>query len=150
MRISQFFSIDTAKSLVPLGEFDPDLMDRISRREPNAYLAALYWDSEMFRGSGRAEAARERNGDGTIRDAAADPKQKVYELLADPERKRYPEKVRINREVRRILFRWGHYLDDPSWRRIGDVLQAGDPKRRTVRAIIQKALGNMAKDGKND
>ena len=52
MRISQFFSIDTARSLVKMEEYEPGLMDRITRREPNAYLAALYWDTEMFRGSG--------------------------------------------------------------------------------------------------
>ena len=48
LRVSQFFSIDTAKSLVKMNEYYPDLMERIIRREPNAYLAALYWDSEMF------------------------------------------------------------------------------------------------------
>ena len=48
MRVSQFFSVDTARSLVKMNEYYPDLMDRVIRREPNAYLAALYWDSEMF------------------------------------------------------------------------------------------------------
>jgi predicted phosphoadenosine phosphosulfate sulfurtransferase len=49
MRISQMFSVDTAGSLVKLQEYVPDLMERITIREPNAYLAALYWESEMFR-----------------------------------------------------------------------------------------------------
>ena len=48
LRISQFFSIDTAKVLVNLNEMYPDLMERVSKREPNAYLCALYWDTEMF------------------------------------------------------------------------------------------------------
>lgn len=48
LRVSQFFSIDTAKSLVKMNEYYPDLMERIVRREPNAYLAALYWDSKMI------------------------------------------------------------------------------------------------------
>lgn len=48
MRVSQFFSVDTARSLVKMNEYYPDLMERVIRREPNAYLAALYWDSRMF------------------------------------------------------------------------------------------------------
>ena len=55
LRVSQFFSIDTARSLVKMNEYYPDLMERVIRREPNAYLAALYWDSEMF---GRNSATR--------------------------------------------------------------------------------------------
>ena len=61
LRVSQFFSIDTAKSLVKMNEYYPDLMERIVRREPNAYLAALYWDSEMF---GRSTAARKAKREG--------------------------------------------------------------------------------------
>lgn len=38
LRVSQFFSIDTARSLVKMNEYYPDLMERIIRREPNAYL----------------------------------------------------------------------------------------------------------------
>ena len=58
LRVSQFFSVDTARSLVKMNEYYPDLMERIVRREPNAYLAALYWDSEMF---GRSTVARKQN-----------------------------------------------------------------------------------------
>ena len=58
MRVSQFFSVDTARSLVRMNEFYPELIEKIIQREPNAYLAALYWDSEMFGRSsrGRKEA----------------------------------------------------------------------------------------------
>lgn len=42
LRVSQFFSVDTARSLVKMNEYYPDLMERVTRREPNAYLAALY------------------------------------------------------------------------------------------------------------
>ena len=37
LRVSQFFSIDTAKSLVKMNEYYPDLMERIVRREPVSY-----------------------------------------------------------------------------------------------------------------
>ena len=58
LRVSQFFSVDTAKSLVKMNEYYPELMERIVHREPNAYLAALYWDSEMF---GRNTFVRKKN-----------------------------------------------------------------------------------------
>lgn len=48
LRVSQFFSVDTVPVLVHLGEYAPNLMERVLRREPNAYLAVMYWDSEMF------------------------------------------------------------------------------------------------------
>lgn len=48
MRVSQFFSVDTARSLVKMNEYYPNLLESIVKREPNAYLAALYWDTEMF------------------------------------------------------------------------------------------------------
>ena len=72
LRVSQFFSVDTAKSLVKMNEYYPHLMDRIIRREPNAYLAALYWDSEMFRRSSRNRKAFEDK---------KDYKAEVYTLL---------------------------------------------------------------------
>lgn len=51
LRISQFFSIDTIKSLPKVMEFYPDLYERVIRREPNADLVMLYWDTDMFRSS---------------------------------------------------------------------------------------------------
>lgn len=70
LRVSQFFSVDTAKSLVKMNEYYPDLMDRIIRREPNAYLAALYWDSEMFGRSSRKR--KEMEGDAPQKDYKAE------------------------------------------------------------------------------
>lgn len=32
-------------------EFYPDLYERVIRREPNADLVMLYWDTDMFRSS---------------------------------------------------------------------------------------------------
>lgn len=63
LRVSQFFSVDTVPVLVHLGEYDPSLMERVLRREPNAYLAMLYWDSEMFHRTTRKR--RELEGEDT-------------------------------------------------------------------------------------
>ena len=43
-----------------MNEYYPDLMERVIRREPNAYLAALYWDSEMFGRSSRKRKESEQ------------------------------------------------------------------------------------------
>ena len=75
MRVSQFFSVDTARSLVKMNEYYPDLMERIIRREPNAYLAALYWDSEMF---GRSSRKRKESEQGQEQ---KDYKQELINLL---------------------------------------------------------------------
>ena len=77
MRVSQFFSVDTARSLVKMNEYYPDLMESVIRREPNAYLAALYWDSEMF---GRSTAARKQNEKGMTE---KDYKAALLELFSD-------------------------------------------------------------------
>ena len=68
LRVSQFFSVDTARSLVKMNEYYPDLMERVIRREPNAYLAALYWDSEMF---GRTSKTRRELEKGAEKDYRA-------------------------------------------------------------------------------
>ena len=48
LRLCQFFGHESITGLRYVAETDPDLWARIQRREPNAYLALLYWDSEMF------------------------------------------------------------------------------------------------------
>ena len=80
LRVSQFFSIDTARNLVKMDEYYPGLMERITRREPNAYLAALYWDSSMF---GRSTQARRENEKDM---PARDYKAALLELFSDMDR----------------------------------------------------------------
>ncbi len=62
-----------------MNEYYPDLMEKIVRREPNAYLAALYWDSEMF---GRSTNTRKQNEKGK---AEKDYKAALLELFSDME-----------------------------------------------------------------
>src|SRR5690606_5990728 len=61
LRISMFFSSDTVGNLVTMNQYYPDLMKRITKREPNAYLVALYWDSEMFKKNTRKRKKLESN-----------------------------------------------------------------------------------------
>lgn len=134
MRLSQFFSIDTIAFLVDINQFYPALMEKISEREPNAYLASLYWDSEMFRRS--TSTRRELEGKDEV---PRDYKEMVFDLMHQYENDPSAgnEKHRLVRSVRRMLLRAdGKIPDDSSqWKRLYGVLYAGDPKSRTMRAI---------------
>ena len=128
LRVSQFFSVDTAKSLVKMNEYYPDLMDRIIRREPNAYLAALYWDSEMFR---RSTKNRRENED------KRDYKAEVFKILNSP-RKHFLTKGAMKGAQRmiRLLIKYGSIIELKVYKTVYDCLVGGDPKQRTLRSLI--------------
>jgi len=132
LRVSQFFSVDSAKSLVKMNEYYPDLMDRIIRREPNAYLAALYWDSEMFRRSTRNRKALE---------GKKDYKAEVFKLLNNP-KKNFPTKGSMEnaQKITQLIIKYGSLIskakEERTYRLIYDCLSGGDPKRRALRSII--------------
>ncbi len=136
LRVSQFFSVDTARILVKMNEYYPDLMERIVQREPNAYLAALYWDSEMF---GRNTAARKEN---EKENAEKDYKVALLELFSDmdgnfpTEHKRY-----IAGKYRSFFIRVSAIADNKDFRAIYEGLISGDPKQRTLRALYQRIYG---------
>lgn len=134
LRISQFFSIDTARSLVSMLEFYPGLYERIIAREPNAYLAMFYWDSEMFR---RSSATRRKTEN-----------KKDYKKLFFDVFRNYEDKSRIEyKNIRRIITKYSAnipYIPQNLYKRMYGVLVSGDPKRRTIRAI-QMEIGRSQK-----
>jgi predicted phosphoadenosine phosphosulfate sulfurtransferase len=128
LRVSQFFSVDTAKSLVKMSEYYPDLMDRIIRREPNAYLAALYWDSEMFRRSTRNRNAMEDK---------RDYKAEVFKLLNNPYKHFITKSAMENaKDIIQLLIKYGLIIEEKVYKAIYNCLVGGDPKQRTLRALI--------------
>lgn len=143
LRVSQFFSIDTAKSLVKMNEYYPDLMEKIVRREPNAYLAALYWDSEMF---GRSTAARKSIEQEL---AAKDYKADLLQLFSHmnssfrTEHKRY-----VAHRYRDFFIRVSAIVDNKDCKAIYEGLLSGDPKLRTLRALYQRIYGKYVKNAK--
>lgn len=130
LRISQFFSIDTAKSLVSLGEMYPDLMERVTRREPNAYLCAMYWDTEMFGKNTRKRKELEK-------DVKRDYRKEVFELMRDPN----AEHKDLIKELKPYIIKGTHCMDDTDWKNIYEVLLTGDPKHRKKRAIVVRIFG---------
>lgn len=142
LRVSQFFSIDTARSLVNMNEYYPDLMERVVRREPNAYLAALYWDSEMF---GRSTAARKQNEQA----AEKDYKAELLALFSDmdgnfgTERKRY-----VAEKYRSFFIRISAFADEKDYKMVYEGIISGDPKMRTLRALYQRIYGRYIMEAK--
>lgn len=135
LRISQFFSVDTAGVLVSLGEYYPDLMTRVIRREPNAYLATLYWDSEMFRRS-REHKAQD--------DIKKDFKNESLKMLADVERYFHgKESKQMAQNYKKFILKTSHLLQEKEWKRIYFALVGGDPKGRTLRGVTIDAYRNI-------
>lgn len=143
LRVSQFFSVDTARSLVKMNEYYPDLMERVIRREPNAYLAALYWDSEMF---GRNSASRRAN---EAEEKKKDYKAELIEMFNNmdiyftTEHKRY-----VATRYRNFFLQVSAIANEKDFKAIYEGLISGDPKLRTYRALYQRIYGRYITGGK--
>lgn len=145
LRVSQFFSVDTAKSLVKMNEYYPELMERVIRREPNAYLAALYWDSEMF---GRSSQARkELEGKETEKDYKAE----LMKLFGDMETYfTTKHKMYVATRYRNFFVSVSAIADQKDFKAIYEGLISGDPKLRTYRALYQRIYGKYIANAKKE
>lgn len=130
LRVSQFFSIDTVPVLVNLGEYDPSLMERVLRREPNAYLAMLYWDSEMFRRTSRTRKELEGEDNRDYRGLLKEILLQRFDEYFDT-----PNKRRVASGYRRLFINMEGMAKPKDYKRAYDGLMSGDPKLRTLRAI---------------
>lgn len=141
MRISQFFSIDTAKTLTRMAEYEPDLMQRVTRREPNAYLATLYWDTEMFRSSSGARTRDDVNGEKVDWRAKA-----IDRLRKGPETDSQHARATF-RELRHLVVTSSTELGQSDWREIYNIAVGGDPKKRAIRALLTNLADQASKKG---
>ncbi|MDE6905544.1 MAG: phosphoadenosine phosphosulfate reductase family protein [Lachnospiraceae bacterium] len=143
LRVSQFFSIDTAKSLVQMNEYYPNLMERIIKREPNAYLAALYWDSEMF---GRNTAVRKKNEQSM---EEKDYRAALLELFSDMEGN-FPTKHKryVADRYRNFFMSISAFADNKDYKEIYEGIISGDPKLRSHRALYQTIYGRYIEEAK--
>lgn len=131
LRISQFFSIDTAKRLVNLSEMYPGLMERVIKREPNAYLCSLYWDTEMFGRSTKKRREMEKDVE------QVDYKKKIFELLNNPMLLESENQRKILYKFKRHIVSDGESISESIYKKMYQCIYAGDPKQRTQRAIIE-------------
>jgi len=131
LRISQFFSIDTARALVGLNEMYPDLMKRVTKREPNAYMVSLYWDSELF---GRSTRKRKQvEGDEA---EYVDYRNKFVHLIHHQEELASDNQRTLVQKYKSLMVKFGLAIDNKLYKRIYESIMAGDPKFRTFRAIF--------------
>ena len=127
MRLSQFFSVDTARSLVKMCEYYPHLFDKICKREPNAYMAMLYFDTELFR---RKTESRKNKTDLDV-----DYKAKTLELLMDDNYFVSDVAKQQQKAYKKAIFKDSALLTPKNYKRIYFALIGGDPKLRELRAI---------------
>lgn len=140
LRISQFFSIDTARCLVKMNEYYPTLMEKVVRREPNAYLAALYWDSEMFGRNGKTRAEIEKN------EKPKDYKSLLINMFNNmhdyfPNEHAYS----VAENYRALFIKFHNTLTYWLMEEIYEALLSGDPKKRKLRALYTKCSMNVIK-----
>lgn len=145
LRVSQFFSIDTARTLVRMNEYYPDLMDRIIRREPNAYLAALYWDSEMFGRNSKKRKELEDKHDNIDYKAKLIHMFKNFDLYFDT-----PHKRKIAKQYKSFFIQTGAVATADDYKAIYEGLLSGDPKSRTLRALYMRIYGKYIDKAKKE
>lgn len=129
MRLCAFFGEGGTNGLLHLAETDPDLWARMLKREPNVYLARLYWDSEMFQRNTRNRKKLE-----------AEQEKKDYKALVEDMLFVHPENYRITGLTKKNLKSWksfyarcGVYLSQKTCQKIYEGLVFGDPKGRLIR-----------------
>ncbi len=145
LRVSQFFSIDTAKSLVEMNQFYPNLMDKIIKREPNAYLAMLYWDSEMFGRSTRKRKQIEKNLE------QKNYKEELIKMFNNMDKYFTSEsKKHIANKYKKLFFRVSIFADEKDFKAMYESLVKGDPKLRSYRAVFNNIFGKYVDNTKKE
>lgn len=125
MRISQFFSIDTMPSLVQMCEFYPDLFDKICKREPNAYMAALYYDTELYRRKKKQKHEEEK-----------DYKQLFLKALKEEWRYQTKSSRKTFNQMQHLAIRFSPIIDNSNYKQMYQALIGGDPKDRVLRSVM--------------
>lgn len=133
LRLCAFFGDCGTNGLIHIAETDPQLWEKIQQRMPNAYLALLYWDSEMFRRTSKKRQKREEEQE------TKDYKDMLEDLLF-----RHPEKYTIAKDTQKQLPRWRNFyikfygmITDKQYKRIYESILYGDPKGRVMRIMYK-------------
>ena len=139
LRISQFFSIDTAASLVNMCEYYPSLFDKICKREPNAYIAMLYYDTEMFR--------RAKNKTQVNQDEKINWKKKTLDVIKKDEFFTTATAKKTQKKYKQLITSYATVIQEQEWKTIYGAITAGDPKLRTYRSLYT-TIFNKHSNGK--
>ena len=143
LRISNFFGIDSLQGLRHVAETDPALWERIERREPNAYMTLLYWDSEIYKRSTRKRVKNEGESEKDYKELCRKMLFEEADELFTNNTTRY-----VAQQYRRCYTKIDGIARPRDYRQMHDALVAGDPKLRTLRAIYQNVYGAYAEYAK--
>lgn len=148
LRLCAFFGDKTTQGLRWVAETDPELWERIERRMPNAYLALLYWDSEMF---GRSTRNRKQM------EAKLDEPEKDYKAMCLDLLFKNTDKYRINPDTRKWLHIWRRlyinvdgFATNKHYKEMYEQIIYGDPKGRSIRTLQTKIFGDFAHQTKRE
>ena len=144
LRMCNYFAAESIAGLRQIAEIDPQLWDKIERREPNAYLTLLYWDSEMFKRSTRKRARLEKELDKKDYKALLkDMLFRDFDITFTTHARR-----RVAEQYKRMYIKMDGYLKPKHYKDMYECLVAGDPKLRSIRAIwtnIGTSLSDQAR-----
>lgn len=145
LRLSNFFAAETVQSILNVAETDPELWQRIEKREPNAYMVLLYWDSELFKRQSRNRTALEG-------DTGKDYRAELKRLLFIEFDKRFTNAgtQRVAREYKKFFIKYSDVMKDAEFKKMHDALIAGDPKLRSLRALYTSVFGTYADETRAD
>lgn len=143
LRLCCFFGDCSTQGLRWIAETDNELWERIERREPNAYLVLLYWDSEMFRRSSSRRKELEK-----------EEAPKDYKSLCEDVLFRNTDKYVIGPDTKKHLKSWQHlyikthgFATQKHYKRIYEGVLYGDPKMRVMRIVHQQIFNDYASMG---
>lgn len=134
LRLCAFFGDCGTQGLRWIAETDADLWERIERREPNAYLVLLYWDSEMFRRTTKKRKELEEEQE------AKDYKALCKDLLfLHTDRYTIAKDTLSNLDNWRSLFIKSFGIaENKHYKAMYEGILYGDPKRRILRILWQQ------------
>ena len=145
LRISTYFATDTVGSLVHMAEHDPVLWNKILKREPNAYIVALYWDSEMFGRNSRKRTEMEKGNESQM-----DYRAKLKDIF------RKPEDYFQSKKMLSVCYRYKSfyinnysYFKDKDIQEVYETLMKGDTKSRGLRSLqlkVGQRKGDIARE----
>lgn len=144
LRVCNLFAIDTCRTLTKLMETYPEMWEAVLRREPNAYLVRLYWDTEMFHRNGKNRKKLEHKEDN--QEENIDYKSKMFEVINNPKKYfRNPHAIAVCKQYRSTVIKYSEIITDEQYRKLYEGLMGGDTKTRTLRAIRQNIRADYLK-----
>ncbi len=135
LRLCAFFGDCGTQGLRWIAETDNDLWQRIEKREPNAYLVLLYWDSEMFRRS-----TRKRKEMGQDEEDARDYRALCKDLLfLNTDRYTIAKDTMAHLDAWKGLFIKSYGIaQNKHYKKMYEGILYGDPKMRVLRILWQE------------